>query len=65
MLKSKKQLDAYKKDYAAAVQGMRLGKDAEHLWQFVAEELQEFQAIAKELTALMPLLLQLRAIGAT
>ena len=53
MLRSKKLLIEYKKDYAAALHGMRHGERVEHYWQAVEEEQHEFQSIAKELIAFM------------
>lgn len=53
LLKSKKRLIECKKDYAAALHGMRAGERVEHYWQVVEEEQQEFQAIAKEVIAFM------------
>lgn len=50
MLKSKERINICKQDYSASLSE---GGAAEHYWQIVEEELQEFDIIKEELIALM------------
>ena len=50
MLKSKERINICKQDYYSSLSE---GGAAEHYWQIVEEELQEFDAIKEELIALM------------